>query len=174
MKPLVATRGMKEGTVNEKRVLTALPDFISNQHLVLVQAEGGARPTIQPARYDLNYLREIGFVSSKRAEILGDSPDGVCGIHDRNQDSHLYCGVEIKTMTSPSTIECARAVAERCHSFVCLKQIGTLQTSNALFKEMIPNPTYRSQCLHHSAVLDTMYILYVIAKGSRSAQGSIL
>ena len=77
-------------------------------------------------------------------------------------------------MTSPSTIECARAVAERRYSFVYLKQIGTLQTSNALFKEMISNPTYRSQCLHHSAVLDTPYILYVFAKGSCSAQGSIL
>ena len=36
MKPLVATRGMKEGTVIEKLVLTALPDFISKQHLVLI------------------------------------------------------------------------------------------------------------------------------------------
>ena len=173
MKPLVATKGMKEGSANEKFALRALPTFISRQRTMLTFEEGRPYPSIQCPDMELNYLREVGFICSKKQEAFGDSPDGICALLDKKESKHHYCGIEVKTMTSVSTIEVARGLAEEHHTFVSLSDIGERETSTTLFRQLVPSSAYRAQCLHHSAVLDTPYVLYVVAKGFRSAQGSI-
>ena len=174
MKPLTATRGMKEGSENEKYVLQALPAFISQQRTVLTQEDGGHFPSIYSSQFEINYLKEVGFVCNKKNQTLGDSPDGVCGLRDSTVNAYRYCAIEIKTMTSSSTIEKAKSIAEEHYSFMRIHGIGVHDASTTLFKQVVPNATYRAQCLHHAAILDTPYVIFIVAKGSRSTQGCIL
>ena len=77
-------------------------------------------------------------------------------------------------MTAPATIEQATEITQRNFPFVVLPDIGVRRSSTALFKELVPNASYRSQCVHHAAVLETSSVLYVVAKGSMHTQGAII
>ena len=111
MRPLVAIRGMKEGSMNEKFVLHALPSFISKQSTVLSLGENAPDTSIHAAQYEINYLKEVGLLSNKGNEILGDSPDGVCTLFDRMNSKHYFCAFEVKTMTAVATIDGALGIA---------------------------------------------------------------
>ena len=89
MKPLVATSGMKEGSINEAEVLNALPTFFKERNSTYAwringigNSGEGLYSRQQGMKIPIQFLRTVGLVCSARNEMLGDSPDGICALTD--------------------------------------------------------------------------------------------
>ena len=103
-----------------------------------------------------------------------ETPDAVCTLTDRNKSHDMCCAVEVKTMTASSTIKVAKETSQRHYPFIFLPEIGLRKEDTKLFHDIISTASYRSQCLHHVSTLETRYVIYVVAKGLRGTEGSIL
>ena len=182
MKPLVATSGMREGTLNEIEVLKAMPKFISNVttafQVDLQPGDSGSplstgtiRKINEPMK--LPYIRCVGLINARNHEMVYDSPDAVA-LMVTDEGKQLVIAIEVKTMTSVDTVRNAERLRKCYDSFIEITDIGYNSNANNIFKSLIPNTGYRAQCLHHAATVDTPYILYTVAKGTNSSKGEIM
>ena len=178
MKPLVATAGMKEGSINKAEFLKALLSFVASIPCV----EAGTNNSVTSSsvfgnhgnkNLRIDYIKSLGLVCRRSNEMLGDSPDGLCGLLGVSND--IICAVvEIKTITSPRTIEDAKKVADIRGRHFNIIDIGTSIEGNGYFQEAVPSTAYRLQCLHHAIVFGVEHVLFVVAKGSSMGTGQML
>lgn len=84
------------------------------------------------------------------------------------------CAVEVKTMTSVSTVEAAKDISEKYGPIVALDSVGMSEKSTALFRELVPTVPYCCQVLHHAATLGIKRVMYVVGTGGSITNGSIL
>ena len=178
LNPLVATSGMKEGSINETEFLKALPSFVVSTPCL----EGGENNGVTSSLFvgdrvnthlRVDYIKRLGLVCQRGNEMLSDSPDGLCGLLGASNET-ICAVIEIKTMTSPPTIEDAKQVSN-CHRRIFhIAYIGTSSEDNSYFEEVVPSTAYRLQCLHHTVVFGVDHVLFVDAKGSSMGTGRIL
>ena len=172
MKPLFCSAGMREGSMNEIQVLKALQNFVSLHTAIDGDTfESGCMDSC--SSYSVEYVRSVGLISSRTVQFLADSPDAVVGMK-RDSEEIITGAVEVKTMTSVSTIKNAHALRERFSAFVRLQNVGRSSSSTHQFKSLVPTPEYRAQCLHHCVTIGTPNVLFVVAKGSSHGLGEII
>ena len=174
MKPLIATAGMKEGTINEVEVLRAIPKFMKDHKVENTESLfsiSSREPVFE--KYRADYIRCVGLVASKTAPMLADSPDGLLGFYT---STGLYscAAIEVKTMASPTTIDKAKNLRAEYGPFSKVNGIGLSDGAERHFKKLVFTPEYRLQCLHHAAVLGITQVVFVVAKGSRNGVGEII
>lgn len=104
MKPLVSTPGLKEGNVNEWRVLKALPSFFGFHVVMDGSSFYSENSDFHDQKYNIEYIRTTGLISSSRDAMIPYSPDAVLCFTacDRAQN---VSAVEIKTITSSNTVD---------------------------------------------------------------------
>ena len=174
MKPLVATAGMKEGTRNEQNIVEALPKFFKD-------SAGAYRCPIGSSTFSwdasfscrIMHIRCTGLIESRRCAMLADSPDAVLAMQDEEEELEV-CAVEVKTMTSVTTVEAAKDISEMYGPVVALENVGMSDKSTALFRELVPTVPYRSQVLHHAATRGINSVMYVVGTGGSITDGRIL
>lgn len=120
----------------------------------------------------ISFLRQIGLIAHNTEQFLGDSSDGVCSLNIEGES--CFAGIEIKTMTSVSTNSQASHFASTYSNLVLINDIGKSDKADELFRKAVPNTEYRSQCLHHAAVLQTNNILYVVATSTLTGSAGII
>lgn len=120
---------------------------------------------------------ECGLLRNKMREFLATSLDGWLVIRYESSDNEVEsedsdsedaghvldhqnynCGLEIKTPSSKKILQ--QQVRQ------CVDLYGTFsqcEFGSAAFKKLVYKPEYRVQVLHHAAVVNLKYILFVIA-----------
>ena len=100
---------------------------------------------------------------SENDSNASDSNDIGCAIDRQN----YHCGLEIKTPSSKKLQNIIRSSIDLYGSFLQC-EFGSLA-----FKKLVYKPEYRVQVLHHAAVANLKYILFVVA-GSTKVHYSVL
>ena len=178
MKPLVATSGMKEGSLNETSVLRTIPGFVSNHKGCYLRD----RLTVfsDSSRYVLKFERgyrvlvveSVGLVCQKDNKMFGDSPDA--SINADIDRVKRPAAIEVKTMTSYIKIEQAKRIRDQRAAVIHTDNIGILSSSNAAFRKVVPNVSYRMQCIHHPIVLGVDSVFNAVGKGNSAAIGEVI
>ena len=135
MKPLIATASMKEGTLYEVEVLRSIPRFFQ-EHTVGDNACTFSMSTHGPIfeKYRADYIRYVGLVASKTVPMLADSPDGLLG-YCTTGGIHSCAAIEVKTMTSPSTIDNAKALRYKYGPLSKVSGIGSSELTDKQLKK---------------------------------------
>lgn len=132
------------GSANEKAALKSLPIFFEKY--------------VEKYRIENNSIREYGLVCSRSVQVAADSPDGVAGIMKRDSDGRFsfsfLAALEIKSKTSSSTQFHLANVAHGNKFMEC-------DAGSQRFKDLVENPSYRVQLIHHAAVLGLDYSLII-------------
>ena len=77
-------------------------------------------------------------------------------------------------MTTPGTINKANKLRVSYGRLSRMLGIGSNTQSLEHFRQIVPTPAYRFQCIHHAAALGKPFVLYVVAKSSRNGVGEII
>lgn len=120
----------------------------------------------------MQYLSTVGLIGNRSVPLLAGSPDGIASASDHKRDLHM-ASIEIKTMAALRTIENARTRA-KFSAHVQLQNIGESTAMLKAFHDLVLTTAYGLQCLHHSAVLGTLRVLFVVSKGSTLGVGAII
>ena len=169
MKPLATTAGMREGSVNELQVLKALPKFFE-RHILKPLSSSDMH---MEGHHKVQYIRTVGLLGSLKAPLLAGSPDAIIAISNPDDDVYV-AAVERKTMTALGTIRKAKDTQEKHGHLSAIRGIGENTAATDLFHDLVPNTSYRLQCLHHAAVVGKRQVLLVVSKGSNMGLGHIM
>ena len=120
----------------------------------------------------IEYVRATGLVGSATLPALADSPDKVIALSNAEGDLFV-AGVEIKTMNPPNKIEAARKRLLSFSELTIVKNIGNDSCARDKFLKLVPTPAYRSQCLHHTCIMNVKHVLFVVAKSRSCGVGEI-
>ena len=147
MNPIVSSRNpcLQKGIINEKYLLNNLPYFLK------IATNG---------EIDIIESKEYGLCSLPGFDFMATSFDGIVAYKKINglYETMFPAIVEIKTMTTIGTLEDA-VIRSNNEKYVFIK----LSTAHSdVFKERIPNKSYRCQLLHHCASTNTNEIFYVV------------
>lgn len=123
--------------------------------------------------YRGDYIRSFGLVASASTEMLADSPEGLIGLLVGSLDP-LCAAIEVKTMTSPATIQDAQNTKLSYGKITKVPNIGGSSRSGSHFRKLVQTTAHRMQCSHHAVVLGIRTVLFVVAKGSRNGVGEII
>lgn len=174
MKPLVSTRGMREGSRNEIEILKALKGFLSEQKVAYARSSGSSF-FVQDAdrRCEIRYVRTVGLLQSCTTCILADSPDAVVAVADEEGDVTAM-PVESKTMTAEGTVGAATELSHKYGQLICIEDVGQSELSNELFRDVIPASQHRAPVIHHAATLGSNSVMVVVGTGGSLTEGRIL
>ena len=174
MQPLISTAGMKEGTQNAVDVLMAIPRFLQ-EHTAGENVCTFSMSTqwLMLEKNIADYIRCVGLVTSKAAPMLADSPDGILG-YCTTGDIHSCAAIEVKTMTSPATIDNAKALWDKDRPLSKMSGIRSSELAENQFKKLVSTPEYRLQCIHHVVILGLNRVIFIVAKRSRNGVGEII
>ena len=161
MKPIGKGKRGKSLTIgkrNEENVASHFGDFIECQGR---------------ANFRITERRAYGLVGSKKIEISKTQATSVDQVYlCTNEDgSNFIAAAEIKTKTNDQTVNEAEVLRETygAYSYIVLDPIS-FDSANTwgLLKRLIPNQSYRLQCLHHGSTLGLNDIFYIEASGNES------
>lgn len=187
MKPLVATSGMKEGSMNEVHVLRALPSYFESLRGLFAKSrpedfglDSRGFRFFEERKLSVEFIRATGLAASKSNIMLTDSPDPIFAMKDTDgARTGLGAAVEVNKMNSLKTIEEVKAIAEQFGPICVLTDIRSDANILHRFKKVIPSSGYMSQCIQHAAVHGVRHVLYVVGKcrtntptRTRSVRGS--
>ena len=154
MKPLVATSGKKEGSINETGLLKSLLSFVASTP----RLEAGTNNEVTSSLFVRDrvkthlrtaYIKSLGLVYQRGNYMLCSSPDGQCGLLEASNE--IICTViEVKTITSLRTIEDPKQASDFRVRLSNRADIGTSTEDNSYFQEVVPSTDYRLQFLHHT------------------------
>ena len=174
MKPLVTTMGMREGSRNEIEILKALREFLLRQEAAYARPFGSSVFVKDSGRRCvIRHMRCVGLVESKSTSNIADSSEAVIAATDED-DTIVVMPVEVKTMTSISTVGAATDLKEKYGAFLCIENVGVDESSNELFQEMVPTTQYRAQVLHHAVTLGVNHVMFVVGTGGSMTEGRIV
>jgi hypothetical protein len=147
---------LRVGSQNEASIGRNLKPFISSY-------SGGLK---------LLWQREYGLLVNRKVPFAADSPDGVGALIQKSTDGaddfFGLVALEFKTNTSLDTITKLRARVEKLGAWVkCHAGAETM-------REAIPNASYRTQVVHHAAVLGVSHTLLVYASPTRIEQAVLI
>lgn len=119
-------------------------------------------------------LRKYGLIINREVQFVADSPDGAAvllrntELEGNNFVIDDVFALEIKTSTNAKTIdELKSRVAGQSAWHEC--KCGTSE-----FESLVPNPSFRTQCIHHAATLDVPYTLLIYATTEEIMQGVLI
>ena len=174
MRPLVKTDGMKEGTLNEVEVLKRLPEFLNSARTMYESGSINSSGNTSTERLlKLRCIRCVGLLNSPTHPLISDSPDAIAALEDELGRVNVV-SIEVKTMTSVSTISAAEQIRDSFDKVILVHDIGLTNAGNDIFSIVVSNSSYRAQCLHHAATTNSNTVLYTTAKGGRTTHSSIL
>lgn len=76
-------------------------------------------------------------------------------------------------MTSLRTMEEAKEITRRYGTLSMLSDIGGNAHSKKLCQKLVLSSAYRTQCLHHAAVLGIKNVLFIVGKGGKASPRGI-
>lgn len=158
MKPLKTSPALKIGRENEKNIADKIIQFFSDNS------------STDGTPYNVSFISEVGLVRSKTCTSLYTSADRLCflSIGPRHNigpwSCHYLCPVEIKTVVKDSTED---AALRRLSQIRQGKRIIPVCFGTEDFKSLVWNTSYRTQVLHHAAVLNSPFVLFAVGSTSK-------
>ena len=110
MKPFKGSSDTKIGSLNERNVFDNIDNFLHNN-----------------TKYALIEKRGYGLLQHKHQKEGRFSPDGILVLKDKSASSEEYtffCGLEIKTRTSPKTVQLEYDVVTSLNATFCEVNVG--------------------------------------------------
>lgn len=147
MRPLTSTVGMKEGSANEIHILRAIPVFLKTRECAFnnrgdPQGSSGNTMTSDsnfengsPMSLSISFLKQTGLVTNSTEPYLGDSPDGIFALKSDNET--LVAGVEVKTLTSITTISRACEFVNNHAELIVVEGVGRSKEADKIFKKAV-------------------------------------
>jgi hypothetical protein len=139
MRPLVNKSALKLGSKNEGFVFKS----VTNISVI--------NPDVQVHEGPF----EFGLVRRSDKPWLATSVDGLVEL-SLGGEAHFQCVIEIKTMTTPNTVNEARAIANG------MNKLSICYLGDDTFLKCV-KPEYRVQCMHHACVMGVNAVLFIVA-----------
>lgn len=155
MKPLKRSTAMVIGSLNESKIISALPNFFDENE----------------CSWSIGAIVETGLICRADRPDVADSPDGIVRLVQTTAEStaHIIAALEMKTVAVSRTLQSAYA---RIDGIAKGHRILEVDFGSVQFRNLVWTPDYRGQVLQHAvgnsvntvvfAVASRVEILYVV------------
>ena len=111
----------------------------------------------------------LGLIVAHGYERIGTSIDGLVLMYDSETSTTNSVWVEIKTAAALKTQQEAqtRLAEARRRTGSSSVPFFTTRFGSTLFQLLVPTPNHRAQLIHHAAVTDLQFGLYIVANQTR-------
>lgn len=133
---------MRLGSANEDNVITGLGEFMETH-----------------TDWRLAGLTTLGLVKSSSQSFCASSLDSLASMFCKTPNGYerILTAVEVKSKTNLKTRRNSRFINQGC-------PFESVHAGDAVrFRELIPDRSHRTQCVHHAVVANVRHCLYVIA-----------